>query len=110
MMFVISLDDVCRDGMKWIALANARLKTMPKHQHISALRSGPEETKAQGTTSYSAISYSAIQHSVGDIKCAALWVFLSVYLKMRCDILHWGFTACRREKYALPWYRVDESV
>ena len=31
MMFVISLDDVCRDGMKWIALANARLKTMPKY-------------------------------------------------------------------------------
>ena len=32
MMFFISLDDVCRGGgMRWITLANARLKEMPKY-------------------------------------------------------------------------------
>ena len=35
MMFFISLDDVCRDSLRWITLANARLKEMPKYDDFN---------------------------------------------------------------------------
>ena len=53
MMFVISLDDVRRDSLRWITLANARLKEMPKcddYNHFNhALFSTTVENKTRPT-------------------------------------------------------------